>query len=159
MLIPRRQRERKQLEVPLFKRYGKPIDITVQTLMSSPPVVIPSTAAIEEAVGLMWDRKVGSVLVINEQGKLVGIVTERDIIFAAARSMIGKRRPVSDIMAKNLVTTSLGEGLTFALEKMRQANVRHLPVMDERGNPLGLLSVRDVLDAGMLLMRVIARSE
>jgi len=145
--------------VPLFKRYAKQVSIRVRDLMSSPPVVMSARSSVDEAAKVMWEKRVGSLLVVDEQDRLVGLVTERDIIFAAARSMIGRNTPVSDIMAKNLITARPDEDVIAAVEKMRQANVRHLPVMDESGQPVGMLSIRDVLDAAMLFMKILIQSE
>lgn len=145
--------------MPLFKRYAKPLAVPVEGLMSKPPVTIPMHATIDEAATLMWEKRVGSVLVVDYTGKLIGIITERDILYAVTRRIVGKSVSVVDVMVRNVVTAHPRDDIGEAIEKMRQANIRHLPVMDEKGAPVGMLSIRDVLDAAILLLRILVSSE
>ena len=127
--------------------------------MTSPPVLISARSTIDAAGRLMWEKKVGSVLVVNKAGGLMGIVTERDILFAVARSFTRERVAVSGIMSRNVKTAYPDESIIDAIDRMRQANVRHLPVMDEKGRPVGMLSIRDLLDIGATLVNVLMQSE
>jgi CBS domain-containing protein len=61
-------------------------------------------------------------------------------------------------MSKNLVTASPDEELASVVEKMRDFNIRHIPVVDVDGRPLGVISSRDILDFGVRLLSLFIRS-
>ncbi len=142
--------------MPLIRRRRK-LPLRVEDVMSTPPIVIDRDEPIEKAAKLMCDNRVGSVLVVDKDRKLAGIITERDIVFAVASGKIGKGLPVWMFMTENPVTVTPQAPLTEALEKMRSINVRHLPVVDNEGKPVGALSIRDVVEAMVVLMGLIAR--
>lgn len=141
--------------MPVFKRYGPRLSVSVREIMSSPPISVGFNASLNDAIKLMWDKNVGSILIVGDDGKLVGIITERDVIFAAAKGLICKQGKALDIASKNIVTTSPDEDVKEAVEKMRQFNIRHLPVIDGEGKPVGVLSMRDIIDAGVVFMNVL----
>lgn len=131
--------------MPLIKRRRK-FPIRVEDVMSSPPITVHRMTSIEDAAKVMLENKIGSVLVVNNEGVLEGIVTERDLVFAIANGKIGKGLPVYMIMTENPVVVNPGTPVDEALRKMREINVRHLPVVSEDGKPLGMVSLRDVID-------------
>jgi CBS domain-containing protein len=126
--------------------------------MSSPPVTTREDTVIEEVARLMWDKGVGSILIVGSDNKLVGILTERDMLYASYHLLIGKNVQAKSLMSKNLVTASPDEELASAVEKMRDFNIRHIPVVDVDGRPLGVISSRDILDFGVRLLSLFIRS-
>ena len=138
----------------LFKRYSRRARIKVRDVMSSPPITVDAGASILDASRVMFEKGVGSVLVVDSSGRLVGIVTERDLLYAMARGIACRDARVSDIMTRNLITVGPDDDLGIAVERMREMNIRHLPVMDGEGRPLGMVSMRDILDLGMSLLRL-----
>lgn len=139
--------------MPLLRRRRR-IGLRAADLMTTPPVTIGLNEPIEEAAKKMYENRIGSLLVVDEHGKLAGIVTERDIIYAVARNKVGKKLPVWEIMTENPVTVNPDTPLIEAVEKMREANIRHLPVVDEEGKPVGMLSLRDILDYLMTILHL-----
>lgn len=137
----------------LFKRYSRRPRLKVRDVMSSPPVTLGLDASLLEASRVMFERGVGSVLIVDGEGRLAGIVTERDVLYALARGLACRGGRVVDVMTRNPVTVSPDDDLGLAVEKMREVNVRHMPVV-EGGKPVGMVSVRDILDVGMSLMRL-----
>ncbi len=131
------------------------IALRVSDLMTTPPVTINRDATIEEAATRMYENRVGSVLVVDEEEKLVGIVTERDILYAVVKGKVGRGLPVWDIMTDNPITARPDEPLIEAIERMREANIRHLPVVDEEGRPVGVLSLRDIVDYLLTLLHLL----
>ncbi|BBD72238.1 histidine kinase [Sulfodiicoccus acidiphilus] len=125
--------------------------------MSSPALVTSTDTPLKDVVKLMWDEKVGSVLVVDEEGKLVGIVTERDVVYAASRALIEKGR-ASSVMAKNVISVGPEEPLMEAVEKMRSHNISHLPVV-EGGRPVGVVSMRDLTGVASSLLKVLLSIE
>ena len=118
--------------------------IKVCDAMTEQPVTISPTATVRQCAALMLKERVGALLVKNKEN-LVGIVTERDIV----RKVTSKdKKPSSvrakDIMETELITISPEKDIFDAIKKMRDYDVRHLPVLD-RGKFLGLITMKDVL--------------
>ena len=117
---------------------------TVREVMTRDLVTVPPSASIREAARAMHFRKVGSVLVVDESGKLVGIFTERDLVKVVAE---GKSldAPVSEAMSRDLIVAKEGDSITAIAHKMLEKWIRHIPVVDDEGKPVGIVSIRDVL--------------
>ena len=127
-------------------------------LMQVPAITVTEDLVIDEAAKIMWNRNIGSVIVADSAGKMEGIVTERDVIFAVTKSLTGKGIPVSSIMSKTSLTASPNENLTTTVDRMIKAGVRHLPVIDKEGRPLGMISMRDALSISEPLLKFILQS-
>ncbi|MDA1323932.1 MAG: CBS domain-containing protein [Proteobacteria bacterium] len=95
---------------------------------------------------VMATERIGTVMMVDDSGKLIGILSERDIIRVISQEGANiVALPASELMTKSLITCSPGTGLEDVLTLMSKHSIRHLPVID--GNDLvGLISVRDVLD-------------
>ena len=130
------------------------IPIRVEDIMTTPPLTIGRDVRVEEAAKKMYENRVGSLLVVDEEGVLVGIITERDILYAVGEGLIGKGVPVWEVMTENPVTAKPDEPLVEALDKMVEARIRHLPVVDEDGKPVGIVSIRDLTDGLLTLLSI-----
>jgi len=109
-------------------------------------ISIVQDASVFDAIKLMADRAVGSLLVMDGD-ELQGIVTERDY----ARKVIIKGRssestPVADIMTKDLVTASVDQSVNDCMTLMTERRIRHLPVIVD-GKVAGLISIGDLVQA------------
>ncbi len=111
-------------------------------------VVVDCLKAVIDAVRLMSERQIGAVPVLDG-ARLVGIFTERDLM---ARVVAAGRDPklttVGDVMSTELVTGELAEGYETCLNRMQQAHVRHLIVL-ESGRLAGIVSLRDLMAADL----------
>ncbi len=136
--------------MPFIRRKRK-IPLRVEDLMSTPPITIDRDEPVEKAAKLMHENNIGSLIVVDKEGKVEGIITERDLVFAIANDKIGKGYPVWMLMTENPLTVNPGTPITEALRIMSEANIRHLPVVDREGKPLGMLSLRDVIEAVIVL--------
>ncbi len=107
-------------------------------------VAVTPGSTMAEAVAVMQSERVGSVLVC-ESGRLVGMLTERHVIrrLAVATKTLDERVDVS--MIKNPETVRPDESVASAICKMQQHRYRRLPVVDADGKPLGLLSMRRII--------------
>ncbi|MGH9918045.1 MAG: CBS domain-containing protein, partial [Nitrososphaerales archaeon] len=72
----------------------------VKDFMEAPPIVVSEETTIDEAASTMWEKRIGSVIVVDKEGKMAGIITASDIIFAVTKSLVGRQVPVSSIMSK-----------------------------------------------------------
>lgn len=117
----------------------------IRDFMEVPAKVIPDDATIDDAASTMWDINIGSVIVVDSEGRMAGIITERDILFAVTKSLVGKDIPVTSIMSKTSLMATPNEGIVTAVDRMIKGGVRHLPVIDKDGKPLGMVSMRDAM--------------
>lgn len=101
--------------------------------------------SVQQAVQLLSDRHVGSVVVIDDEEKCIGIFTERDAIrMMANRSSTDV--PLGKSMSRHVVTISIDASFDEAKRLMFTHNIRHLPVTDNTGKLIGLFSLRAFLD-------------
>ena len=140
--------------MPLLKR-KREFPLKVSDIMVRDLVTTGRDATIQEVARLMFDRGVGRVLIVDEKGKVAGIVTERDMVYAIAGDKACKGLPIWTIMTENPVTISPNTLIVEAIEKMRSLNVRHMPVVDDEGRPIGMVSFRDIADAAALLLSIL----
>jgi CBS domain-containing protein len=109
------------------------------------PVTVRPQANIREAIQAMLGPGVGALLVVDQNGKLVGILSERDLLtkFAGIENLTDDVT-VQHFMTPNPETLTANDTLAFALHKMDIGGYRHLPIVRD-GRPEGVISVRDVL--------------
>jgi CBS domain-containing protein len=119
---------------------------TVKDLLRGDPVTVEASATVEEAAKLMDQKDIGNVLVV-ENGAVQGIVTDRDIAVRVVAKGNGPDAGVREACTTDLETISPDTSVDEAIQKMEQANVRRLPVVDDDGNPLGVISLGDLAQA------------
>jgi CBS domain-containing protein len=107
---------------------------------------VPSTITVYEALGIMSERNIGAVLII-EDTVLKGILSERDYARKIAlKAKSSKKTLVREIMEENVVTIKPTDNLDYCMELMDTKRVRHLPVM-ENNTVIGIISISDVVKA------------
>jgi CBS domain-containing protein len=113
-------------------------------------VIVTSSDTIQEAAKLMRQHHVGDVVVVEERGSVrvpVGIVTDRDLVVEILATELDPGViTVGDIMERELVTVKEGTGIFEAIQYMRSKAIRRLPIVDESGALLGILSFDDLLE-------------
>ena len=112
-----------------------------QVFTASPEDTLSAIAA------LLYSRKVGAFVVSDKIGRVVGIVSERDIVRAIAQQ--GPEclsRPVSEIMTRDVISAGTDETVEILLERMTDRRIRHLPVM-EGARLVGIVSIGDLVKA------------
>lgn len=116
----------------------------VGDVMTEDPITLDAAVAIREAARIMRERDVGDVLV-TEDGELLGILTDRDIVVRALANGHDVDSALGDICTGgNLVTATPDEALDAARDRMRRRAVRRIPVLDEEGRPVGIVSIGDL---------------
>jgi CBS domain-containing protein len=114
-------------------------------LMSKDLCTVDEETTLAEASTLMGERHVGSAVVVND-GRLVGIVTERDVVRAMSTAHDAPARPVVEWMTKHPVTADPTLPVKEALRTMVDGGFRHLPVCED-DHPVGMVSMRDIAKA------------
>lgn len=108
---------------------------------------LPASGTVFEAARQMTDCDVAAVVVLDEDGKLMGIVTERDITRRlVAHGRRARETTLGDIMTESPDTLAPTDTAGDALELMRVRNYRHIPVV-ENGKVVGMVSIRDLYAA------------
>lgn len=98
-----------------------------------------------QAVQRMSEAHVGSLMVLNEDGTLAGIVTERDVFSKVLLAEKNPREiPVGSIMSTQVVSVTCETSAVECMELMSKNTIRHLPVIHE-GKPAGVVSIRDLI--------------
>ena len=98
------------------------------------------------AAMIMWENDCGAVPVVDGAGKVVGMITDRDICMAAAtKNREASRIAVVEVITGNVFSCRPEDDLSVALKMMRNEQVRRLPVVNGDGELCGVLSVNDVL--------------
>jgi len=120
--------------------------------MQRNPVTVRVTCSIEEAAREMASRRYSSLLVVNETGSIVGIVTERDAVRAIATNdgTSFAQRPVRDIMSSPVISVVATTPLKDAIAELQTAGIRRLLVVDGAGRSVGLVTQTDLLRAALL---------
>ncbi len=104
------------------------------------PVTLPITARVADAKQNMREHSIGGIPIIDEEGKLLGIVTNRDLRFEK-----NEQRSISEVMtSKNLVTVAEGTSMAEAEEILQQHKIEKLPVVNENKKLVGLITFRDI---------------
>jgi CBS domain-containing protein len=123
----------------------------VAQLMSQPVITCSANDSLNEAARLMWEHDCGSIPVVDGDGKVVGIVTDRDVCMAAYTQ--GERLcciPVATAMAKQVFSCHPDDNLEKVEAVMGEQQIRRLPVVDDDNHPLGLLSLNDLAQEAVL---------
>jgi CBS domain-containing protein len=106
-------------------------------------ITVSGDVTIYEAVSTMAKARIGAVLVV-ENDRLAGIFTERDLM---TKVVAGDRDPattrVAEIMTRDVKTVKVDDAAIDCLEAMDEGKFRHMPVVDDAGRPIGMLSQRD----------------
>lgn len=104
------------------------------------PVTLPITAKVGDAKESMREHSIGGIPIVDEEGKLLGIVTNRDLRFEKNLD-----RPISEVMtSENLVTVSEGTSLEDAEGILQENKIEKLPVVNEEERLVGLITFRDI---------------
>lgn len=107
------------------------------------PVTILRGSTVADALRMMQEYHIGGIPVVDEDRKLVGIVTNRDLRFVRDLA-----KPIDEVMtSSNLVTTSTKTNLEEAAEILQQHKIEKLPVIDEAGKLIGLVTYKDITKA------------
>jgi IMP dehydrogenase len=105
------------------------------------PITLKENALVGDALRLMKENKIGGIPVINDEGKLTGIITNRDLRFEK-----NLNRPVAEIMTcKNLITTKDGIDLKKAEQMLQEYKIEKLPVVDDQFKLVGLITYKDII--------------
>ncbi|HBW30586.1 MAG TPA: CBS domain-containing protein [Nostoc sp. UBA8866] len=156
----------------LEKSVSKPMPKTVADVMSHNPVVVKPETPLQEAIKILAERRISGLPVVDNDGKLLGIISETDLMWQETGvtppayimfldSVIYLQNPavyerdlhkalgqtVGEVMSKNPVTVSPEKSVKQAAQLMHDRNVHRLPVLDDAGQVIGILTRGDIIRA------------
>lgn len=118
----------------------------VHQLMTSPVATVHIGASLDAAARLMWDHDCGVVPVVDDFGRLVGVVTDRDACMAAyTRGAALRDVGVATVMCNDVITCRSEDSIPLAMRLMETHQLRRLPVVDDDRCPIGILAVNDLV--------------
>lgn len=109
------------------------------------PIMIDASSTAADAVDAMNEHHIGCVLV-GQEGRLVGIFTERDVLKRVVFRHDGPLTPLEAVMTPSPETLEAEATIAYALNMMSVGGYRHIPIVDKDHRPVGVLSVRDIVD-------------
>ncbi len=120
---------------------------SISILNPKTPLCVSENESIEEVVKKLQEHKIGCVLVTDSKGKLIGIFSERDCLLKVLGKGIDmKTTKVSTMMTPDPISQPPDGGIGYVLNLMCQGGFRHIPIVDREYLPVGIISVKDVID-------------
>ena len=102
-------------------------------------------ASVEEIITLLAKNRIGTVVIVDETHRVLGIISERDIVRTLAeKGAQALERPISEVMTRKVITCAVGETVPEIMERMTVGKFRHVPVV-EQGRLIGIISIGDVV--------------
>ncbi|MCF4968414.1 phosphoribulokinase [Nostoc sp. CMAA1605] len=151
---------------------SKSMPQTVADIMSPEPIVVRPATPLQEAIQILAERRISGLPVVDDVGKLIGIISETDLMWQASGmtppayvmfldSVIYLKNPaayerdlhkalgqtVGEVMSKNPITITADKTLQQAAQIMHDRNVHRLPVIDNTGKVIGILTRGDIVRA------------
>ena len=122
--------------------------MTVKTILSRKGrnvVTIEPSATLEAAITTLAEDRIGAVVVLGADRRVIGILSERDIVRALAdKGPAGLDITVGEVMTREVATCTINDSCASIMERMTTGKFRHLPVV-EKGKLVGLISIGDVV--------------
>jgi CBS domain-containing protein len=116
-----------------------------QDLMTSPTITCHVNDPLNVAAARMWDADIGALPVVNDDGKVTGVITDRDICMAAyTQCRTLDSMLVNSAMAKHVISARPDAQLSEIEELMARNQVRRIPIVDDLGKPIGIVSMNDL---------------
>ena len=113
-------------------------------VMTTNPQTLPESTTVREAAEAMRANDIGDVVVVDDNGKLSGILTDRDIVVrVVAEGRDPRATRIGDIASRDLTAVSPDDPVDRAVQLMRDKAIRRLPAVD-KGKPVGIVSIGDL---------------
>lgn len=110
------------------------------------PFTVTSGVSVGDCIATMRERRIGSVLIVDGVGRMEGIFTERDCLIKVVGLEGDLRAPVARYMTLHPICERPEASLAFVLNLMSNGGFRHVPIVDQDNMPIGIVSIKDVVD-------------
>jgi CBS domain-containing protein len=119
-------------------------DIFVGRLMSAPVETVRPNATLGEAAAQLLEHNIGSVVVVDGDGHLEGILTATDFVRLAAEDAVASDVRVEEYMSTDVVTTTANDPITSVADTMIDNRFHHVPVVDDEEGVVGIITTTDL---------------
>ena len=119
--------------------------VLVRSLSKRKCHTINSSASVQDTVNKLTEYNIGAMPVVNSDGVVVGVVSERDISRFLSIEKFDLNKKVSEIMSKNTISCDLTISVSELMETMTNKKIRHMPIIDQN-NLVGIVSIGDVVN-------------
>ncbi|HEV8306680.1 MAG TPA: CBS domain-containing protein [Methylomirabilota bacterium] len=134
------------LETDFRKLEGAFVSDTVKLLAPSEPIKLPEHATVHEAIAQMAEKRRAAVVVVDADGRLSGIFTERDLLRRVAVPGRDPRQTrLSEVMTRDPEALVAGDLICYAINRLHNAGYRTLPLVDAERRPIGVMTVNDIV--------------
>lgn len=116
----------------------------VQEIMSANPACCGPSTSLADAAKLMTDHDCGEIPVVDDAGRPIGVITDRDIACRAVAQGMAPSTPVRDVMSNPVITASPEMSLDDCCKTLEENQIRRMPVVDENGACCGMVSQADI---------------
>ena len=116
----------------------------IRDVMTTNPETLPESTTVREAAETMRANDIGDVVIVDDNGAISGILTDRDIVVrVVAEGRDPRVTRIGDIASRELTAASPDDPVDRAVQLMRERAIRRLPVVD-KGKPVGIISIGDL---------------
>jgi len=119
--------------------------LLVKHMMLTNVITASPSMTVKETIEILYEKHIGCVVSIDEDKKCIGIFTERDAIRLVAKN-VDLDQPLGNLMTKNVITIQEDSSINEVRRTIQTHIIRHLPVVNQKGMLVGLLSVRALMD-------------
>jgi CBS domain-containing protein len=115
----------------------------VRDIMREVPITVRDNEPLINVLRIMRDKNIGSMIITDEGGKVLGVFTERDLVRLVANNEDVSSFTIGDVMTRPVIAVEADASLIKAVHIMAKHGIRHLPVIDSNGKVVGIISIRD----------------
>ena len=119
--------------------------MTLGELATRPAVTVPQTATVEQAAQQMLEQEIGFLVVVDDEGRATGVLTDRDIVVRTVAFGRAAELPVGEVMSRHPAQVGVDDTVASAARLMADRQCRRVMVTDPAGKPVGVLSLDDLL--------------
>ena len=134
------------------------VAVKLRDIETSPAITCDSDAHVNQVARIMRENRVGSVLVVEGTGKVVGIVTDRDLVERVLASEMDASTRVEEVMSRDVECAREDDDVLRAADQMMTRGCRRLPVLAHDGGVAGVVSLDDLVIAFANPMQQLARA-
>jgi CBS domain-containing protein len=119
----------------------------VEEIMKGPVSTVKRDSTVQQAARTMDEEDIGFLPVVDDSGRVVGVVTDRDItVRVVAQGLAGNSVRVEQVMTTNAFTAKKGDDVRKVAEQMKERQVSRMLVVDDGGKPIGVVSLGDLAE-------------
>jgi len=122
------------------------LEVPLTEINISEPKYLIDNGTLKDAVEVMSNFNIGSIIVMNEKIELKGIFTERDVLKKVTGKDVDLDSPICLYMTPHPKTLKKENTVLEAIELMHTKNFRHIPIVDDEKRPIGIISIKDVMN-------------